>query len=99
VPVLHGSRNRVNSRAVVVSSIALSKEIGLDRGVLASNPLPINLVKIVRLEDDATNDATSGGGPDNSRDSAKEDVLGGADGRGIISLTDHEVGSIVVVRQ
>lgn len=86
--------------AVVGGGVALAEEVALHGVVGTTEPLPVDLVKVVRLEDEAAHDGGAGGGTCFHRDIAEHDVLGGADRRGIGGLADRELGTVQrVVRQ
>lgn len=82
---------------VVGGGVTLSVEVALDGGVVMAQPLPINLIKIIRLEDEGADDASAWGGLGDDSDLSEEDVLGGAHGGGVGGLVDDEVGSVGVV--
>ncbi|KAH6610634.1 hypothetical protein Trco_000654 [Trichoderma cornu-damae] len=54
------------------------------------------LIEIVRLEDGRSDDAGAGGSLDDDVDAAEEDVLAGADGRGLRLGADGEDGAVAV---
>jgi hypothetical protein len=97
VPLLTRASNVGNVRSVVGSSVTLSKEVGLNSGTAASYPLPVDLIKVVRLKDKAANNTGSISRFGDYRDISEEDVLCGADCRGFKGFFDHEVGSISVI--
>ena len=83
--------------AVVAGGVVLAEEVGLDLGVDAAQPLPVDLVEVVGLEDEGADDAGARGSPGDDGDGAEEDVLVGAHGRGLVGLCDDEVGAIGIV--
>jgi hypothetical protein len=82
---------------VVGGGVALPEEVGLDLASFASYPLPIDLVEVVRLEDETADDARTGGGLGDHGDLSEEDVLGGTHGGSIGGRLDGEVGAIGTV--
>lgn len=83
--------------AVVRGGVALAKVVGLHLVDVAAQPLPVDLVEVVGLEDHAADDAGSGRGLDDGRDGAEEHVELGLHGRGVARLGDGEGETIVVV--
>lgn len=83
------------STSVVRGGIALAEVVGLDLGGITTQPLPVDLVKIVGLEDEARNHTLADRGLDCHIDLAEEDVLVGANRRGISLLVDGEDGTIL----
>lgn len=83
--------------AVVGGGIALGEVVGLGLGVVGTNPLPVDLVEVVGLEDDASDDALLGSSLHGDVDAAEEDVLVGHDGGGIGALGDGEGGAVAAV--
>lgn len=91
------SRNGVVDGAVVGGGITLAEVVGLDLGVVTTNPLPIDLVEVVGLKDGAGDNSLALSGLDNDVDSAKEDVVVCSDGRSIALLVDNEPSTLAVV--
>jgi hypothetical protein len=87
----------VEATAVVGGGVTLAEVVGLDLVVLATEPLPVNLVEVSRLEDDAGDDADTGGGLQLDVETAEEDALVAGDGRGVGLGLDAEDGALVVV--
>lgn len=87
-------RDRVVHAAVVCGGVALAKVVGLDLGEVATEPLPINLVEIVGLEDEGGDDALASRGLQDNLDAPEEEVPWRLD-RGCIRLgVDNELGAI-----
>lgn len=97
VPGTDGVGDVVVDGTVVAGGVALAEEVALDRGVGASQPLPVNLIEVVGLEDEAADDAGPGGGLGGDGDLAEEDILGGADGGRVGGSVDDEVGAVASV--
>lgn len=75
VPLFTRAGNVGNVRSVVGGSVTLSKEVGLNRGTAASYPLPVDLIKVVRLKDKAANNTGSIRRFGDYGDISEEDVL------------------------
>lgn len=97
MPVVLGVADGLVGAAVVRGGVALAKVVGLDLVNVAAEPLPINLVQVVRLQDHAADDAGSGGGLDHGGDGAEEDVELGLHRRGVTRLGNGERETIVVI--
>jgi hypothetical protein len=93
----HGVGDGVESTTVEDGVVALVEVVGLDLGVITANPLEVDLVKVVRLEDQAGDDTATGGSLELDIDTAEEDVLVGGDGRGVGGLLDAEDGATLIV--
>ncbi len=78
---------------VVDISATFAKVVGLDLLRITTEPLPVDLVEIVGLQDKAGDDTSSEGSPHSDVDLAEEDVLVGGDGGGIILARDAEDGT------
>lgn len=94
MPGANGVGNGVVDGAVVAGSVALAEEVALDGSVSAAEPLPVDLVQVVRLEDERAHDALAGGGPGGDGDLAEHDVLRGADGGCISGRIDDKFGAV-----
>ena len=92
-----GASDGREAAAVVRSVAALAKVVGLDLGVVAANPLPVDLVEIVRLEHDAGHDTGTGGRLHRDIDLAEEDVLIALGGRRVGGRLDAVDGAVAVV--
>jgi len=68
--------------SVVASNIALAEEIALYRGIVGSKPLPINLIKVIRFQDETADNTSSWRSLGVCADVTKHDILRGADRRG-----------------
>lgn len=91
------SSNGMVDGTVVGGGVTLAEVVGLDLGIVTTNPLPIDLVEVVGLKDGAGDNSLSLGSLDNNVDSAKEDVVVCSDGGGIALLVDSEQGTLAVV--
>jgi hypothetical protein len=60
--------------AIVCGGVALAEVVGLDLGGVAAEPLPIDLVEIVGLEDEGGDDALAVRGLQDNLDTTEEDV-------------------------
>jgi hypothetical protein len=99
VGVVHlgGRLDVVEAAAVVGGGVTLAEVVGLDLVVLATEPLPVDLVEVSGLEDDAGDDADTGGGLQLDVETAEEDALVAGDGGGVGLGLDAEDGALVVV--
>lgn len=59
---------------VVCGGVALAEVVSLDLGDVAAEPLPIDLVEIVGLEDEGGDDALAVRGLQDNLDTTEEDV-------------------------
>jgi hypothetical protein len=64
---------------------------------LEKGTYPVNLIKGVRLEDNAGDDTNTGGNLNLYFELAKEDVLGAVDGRGLLFICNAEDGALGLV--
>lgn len=85
--------------AVVGAVITLAEVVGLDLGGVAAEPLPVDLVEVVGLQDEASNNASSDGRTAPDVDLSEEEVLLAGDGGGVALLLDGEDGAVVAVGQ
>lgn len=92
-----GGGHGVERAAVVGGHVALAEVVGLDLGVVAAEPLPVDLVEVGGLEDDGGDDADSRAGLELDIDAAEEDVLLQGDGGGLAFPVDVEEGAVVGV--
>lgn len=101
VLVVAGQRSGdgVVGTTVVGAGVTLAEVVGLDLGVVTTDPLPINLVEIIGLKDGAGHDTLALGGLDDDIDTTEEEVVVGADGGGVALLLNNEVGTLGVVGQ
>lgn len=83
--------------AVLVVGDTLAVVVGLDLGGVVANPFPVNLVQVVRLQHDTTDDTSTGSHLDVHFDDAEEDVEGGLDCGRFELLVDGEFGALVGV--
>ena len=97
VEVVDGVRDTGEAAAVVRVGAALAEEVGLDLRGIAAEPLPVDLVEIVRLQHEAGHDAHAAGSPHSNIDLAEENVLAAGDGRCLGVLADGEDGAEAVV--
>jgi hypothetical protein len=93
VPSGDGGAHWVVDGAVVGGNIAFAEEVALDGGIGRSKPLPINLIEVIRFEDETADDTGSRGSLGVNADIAEHDVFGGGHGRGTSLGLDLEVGS------
>jgi len=82
---------------VVGCGVALAKEIALDLVWLGSQPFPVDLIEIVRLEDETADNAGTWTLLHDRGDGTKHDVLVRLDGGRLELLGDDEVGSSIVI--
>ena len=82
---------------VVGLGAALAEVVGLDLGVVGADPLPIDLVEVIGLEDEGGDNTLAEGGPHGNVDLAEEDVAGRSNGRSIGLLLDGVNGAELVV--
>lgn len=83
--------------SVVGGSITLTEVVGLHLCLVTTKPLPVDLVQVVGLQDEARNNAGARGGLELYIDSAEEDVLGAGNGGGLRLLVDGEDSAVGVV--
>ncbi len=83
--------------SVVGSRVALAEVVGLDLGGVTAKPLPVDLVKVVGLEDEAGDNTLAEGGLNRNVDLAEEDILVGTDRGSIGLLVDGEDSTVVGV--
>lgn len=91
------SRNGMVDSAVVGGGVTLAEIVGLDLGIVTTNPLPIDLVEVVGLKDGAGDNSLTLGGLDNDIHSTEEDVVVCPDGGSIALLVDNERSTLAVV--
>lgn len=82
---------------VVGGSITLAEVVGLDLGCVTTEPLPVNLVEIVGLQNEAGNNTLTGASTNSNVDLAEEDPLGALDGGSIRLLVDGENSTVGTV--
>jgi hypothetical protein len=78
--------------AVIGGGVALAEEVGFDGGVGGAEPLPVDLVEVVRFEDEGADDASAGGGLQEDVDLAEHNVFVAADRGGVSGSLDVELG-------
>lgn len=83
--------------AVVGGCVALSKVVCLNLGCGAAQPLPVDLIEVVRLENGRGYDAGAWCSLHHNGDDPEEDVEVGLDRRGITRLGNGVDGTIGVV--
>lgn len=81
--------------AVLVVGDTLAVVVCLDLGGVVADPLPVNLVEVVRLQHHTTDDTRACSHLDLHFDDAEEDVEGGLDGGRVELLGDGEFGALV----
>lgn len=89
--------DRVESTAVEGGVVALGEVVGLSLRVVGANPLPVNLVEIVRLENSRGDNTGALGSLDLDIDATEEDVLAGHDGGSLGLLSNGEDGTLALV--
>jgi hypothetical protein len=92
--VLDGRADWVVDSTVVGSCVSLSEEVTLDGGIGRPKPFPINLIQIVRLQNETADGSGASARSHCHIDLSEHDVLGTADGWGIGLLADHELGTV-----
>lgn len=97
VEALLGVSDRRVATTVVAGNAALAEVVGLHLGVVAADPLPVNLVEVVRLEHDAGHDAGTGGDTDLDVELAEEDVGTALSRGGVTLLLDRVERALVLV--
>jgi len=95
VPSSDSGGHGVVDSTVVGGNIALTEKVALDGGIGSSKPLPINLIEVIRFEDETADDSSSWGGLHADGDIAEHDVLGCAHGRGASLGGNLEVGAVL----
>lgn len=92
-----GRVDTVEAATVVGGGITLAEVVGLNLGVITTEPLPINLIQISGLEDDRGDNTDTRGGLELDVETAEEDALVGSNGGGVGLLGDTEDGTVVAV--
>lgn len=92
--LIHRTGDRVGSTTIVSGGVSLSEEVALDVTGISTNPLEINLIQILRLEDETADDTGTWGGLHGDGDLSEEDVLVDSDGWGIGLLADGKLGTV-----
>lgn len=87
----------MESSSAVSLGVALAKIIGLDLVVVGTQPLPVNLVEIIGLQDGTADDAGAGSCLDFHIHSSEHDVPVGLQERAIALLGHGEDGTIVPI--
>lgn len=85
------------STAVVRLGAALAEVVVLDLGIIPAEPLPIDLIKVVRLEHEAGDDTGTWGSPQNNIDLAEEDVGFAADRGGLVLIGNGENSAEILI--
>jgi hypothetical protein len=83
--------------SIVGGGVALSEEVALDICVAGSEPLPIDLVQVVGLENETADGAGTRGSSQHYRDLSKHDVLVEVDRGSVGALGDDELGAQTIV--
>lgn len=97
VPLVLGVADGREATTVVSLGAALAEVVGLNLLVVAADPLPIDLVKVIGLKDEAGDDTLAEGGPHGNVDLAEEDEAGAANGGSVGLLLDAVNGAELVV--
>lgn len=82
------------NRTVIGGRVALSEEVALHGRVSGSEPLPINLIEIIGLENERANGTGSRASLHGDGDLSEEDVFSTLDGRCIGPLRDRKLSTI-----
>lgn len=93
----NGISDCVGSTTIIGSCVALSEEIALNCGILGTNPLKINLIKIIRFEDETADNTVSWSSSHHSSDLSEHDVLVVLHNWCIAGLVDVEYSTICTV--
>lgn len=97
VEVVLGRADGVVGTTVVGGGVSLAEVVGLDLGGVTTKPLPVNLVEVVGLQDEAGDNTLTSAGLQGNIDLAKEDPLVGLNRGGLGLLVDGEDGTLSVV--
>lgn len=97
VELILGVGDGREATAVVGLGATLAEVVGLNLGGVAADPLPINLVEVVGLKNEAGDDTLAEGGPHGNVDLTEEDVARAGNGRSIRLLLDGVDGAELVV--
>ena len=89
----------VESSAVEGAVVALAEVVGLDLLGVGADPLPVDLVEIVGLEDEGGHDAAAVGGLHHDLDAAEEEVPVRCHGGGLLLVGDVELDAVGGVLQ
>jgi hypothetical protein len=78
---------------IVGGGVPLSEEVALHGGILGSKPLPIDLIQIVRLQNETADSSCSSRGPQLNGNLSEHDVLRATDCRRAGFGVNHELGT------
>lgn len=92
--LVHRARYWVSSSTVVGGSVALSEEVGLNVCGISTDPLEINFIQILGLENETADNTGPWGSLHSDGDLSEEDVLVDSNGWCISLLADGELGTI-----
>lgn len=87
----------VERAAVVAGGVALAKVVGLNLGILAAEPLPVDLIQIIGLDNYTADDTGSGGSLHEDLGAAEEEIPRRLDSWGIALLVQGELSAISAV--
>lgn len=90
------SRIVVGSTAIVTAGVSFSEVVGLHIQIVYSEPFPIDLIKVIRLQHCTTDNADSWCSLDHELDMTKHHVPVGLDQRSITLLGHSESNTIAV---
>ena len=94
VPCFDWSRDVVVDSTVVGRGVSLSEKVALDRSIRRTQPLPINLIQVIRFEDEAGDYTSARGSPDDRINFSEEDVFVAGDGGRVGGLVDCELSTV-----
>lgn len=97
VELSDGVSNGVEGTAIVGGGVTLAEVVGLDLGVVTTEPLPVDLVEVSRLEDDGSHNTNAGRGTELDVEATEEHALVGGHGGSVGLLLDAEDGTIGVI--
>lgn len=88
------SGNWMVNSTIIGGRVSLSEEVALNRGVGGSEPLPINLVEIIGLENERADGTGSRAGLHSDGDLSEEDVFSTLDGRRVGLRRDGKLSTV-----
>lgn len=93
---LRFERDGMPDGAVIAGGVSFAEVIALDKTVVAAQDLPIDFIEIVGFENDAADDALTGGSFHPDLDFTAEDVKVGLDGGCIAAVGNGEMGAFIL---
>ena len=98
VPSSDGISDILVDSSVVGRGVALSEEVALHRCILRTQPFPINLVEVIRFQNETADDTLSRGCLRDHFNHSEEDIFLTLDGWRVCRAVDCELSSIRSIR-